>query len=362
MVYSATSASATLGGSSATVYLARQAVYAALGLVGMIALSRFSYRLLRPLAPTLLMAALGLCLAVLVGGVAVNGARRWFVLGPISVQPSELAKLALALWVPACLARRGRPRTLGELVRPIGLMVGIAAGLIVIEPDLGTVVVIALMVSAALTVAGTPLPLLARMGACAGALALAAIWFQPYRRERMLAFLNPWADVQAAGYQTAQSLTSFGSGGIFGHGLGEGVQKIHYLPEAHTDMIAAVVGEELGLIGVSLLIVTFAVFAWAGLRIALSCRDPFGKMLATSLTAMIAGQAAINLAAVLGLLPLTGITLPFVSYGGSSLVVSLLAVGILLNIASSHDRESPTEMSDRRRRNGRAPAARAGCR
>ena len=158
-----------------------------------------------------------------------------------------------------------------------------------------------------------------------------------------------------------QSLIGLGSGGLFGRGLGEGVQKIHYLPEAHTDMIASVIGEEMGLIGIVLLICCYATFAWAGLRIALACQDPYGKTVAASLTAMICGQAAINLAAVFGLAPLTGITLPFVSYGGSSLVVSLAAVGILLNIAVNHGRgrAAAPEMSDRRRRNGRASDARA---
>ena len=337
MVFSATSATATLGGGSASAYLVRQAVSACVGLVAMISLTRFDYRYLRTLAPTLLVAALGLCLAVLVIGVEVKGARRWLSLGPVTVQPSELLKLAL-----------------GELAKPIGFMVGIACGLIALQPDLGTVISILVMVTAALLVTGVPFRLLGRAFGLVCALGFLAALYQPYQRARLTSFLN------GSGYQNVQSLIAFGSGHIFGRGLGEGVQKIHYLPEAHTDMIASVVGEEMGLIGIVILVCCYATFAWAGLRIALACRDPFGKTVAASLTAMICGQAAINLAAVLGLAPLTGITLPFVSYGGSSLVVSLMAVGILLNIAVNHGRAATSEVSDRSRRNRRASAARAG--
>ena len=354
MVFSATSATATLGGGSASAYLVRQAVSACVGLVGMIALARFDYRYLRTLAPTLLVAALGLCLAVLVIGVEVKGARRWLSFGPVTVQPSELLKLALALWIPARLVRRARPQTLGELAKPIGFMVGIACSLIALQPDLGTVISILVMGAAALLVAGVPFRLLGRALGLVCALGFLAALYQPYQRARLTSFLD------GRGYQNVQSLIAFGSGHIFGRGLGEGVQKIHYLPEAHTDMIASVVGEEMGLIGIVILVCCYVTFAWAGLRIALACRDPFGKTVAASLTAMICGQAAINLAAVLGLAPLTGITLPFVSYGGSSLVVSLMAVGILLNIAVNHGRAATPEMSDRSRRNRRASAARAG--
>ncbi len=359
MVFSSTSATATLGHGNASAYLVRQAVYAIAGLAAMIAFTHFDYRRLRRLAPTLLVGSLGLCLAVLVAGVQVNGARRWISLGSIGLQPSELVKLALALWIPARLANRPRPRTLGELAKPVGLMVVIACGMIAAEPDLGTVTSILVMCAAALLVTGVPFGLIARAYALVGTLALVVALSEPYQRDRILAFLHPVANSQGSGYQGMQSLLGLASGGIFGRGLGEGVQKIHYLPEAHTDMIASVVGEELGLIGIVVLIACYVFFAWAGLRIALACRDPFGKTVAASLTTLICGQAAINLAAVFGLAPLTGITLPFVSYGGSSLVVSLMTVGILLNIAVNHDKAAAPEMSDRRRRNGRPSHARA---
>jgi cell division protein FtsW len=221
------------------------------------------------------------------------------------------------------------------------------------------VIVIVAMLGAMLLVAGTPARTLASAGAIVSALGLVAIWLEPYRRARMLSFLDPWQDPQGAGFQTVQAMIGLGSGGILGEGLGEGISKINYLPEAHTDMILAVVGEELGLVGTTGVILAYAAFAYAGLRVALAARDPFGKRLAAGLVAMICGQAAINLAAVLGLAPLTGIPLPFVSYGGSSLVVALAAVGILLNIAGSHGARARarTEVPDRSRGDGRARAA-----
>ena len=181
----------------------------------------------------------------------------------------------------------------------------------------------------------------------------------PYRRARLFTFLDPWRDPMGAGLQNVQALISLGSGGLLGRGLGNGIEKIHYLPEAHTDMILAVIGEELGLVGVAAVIAAYAVFAYAGLRLALSCRDPFGKRLAAGLTALVCGQAVINLAAVLGLAPLTGIPLPFVSYGGSSLVVQLASVGILLNIAGGHAGAARAQVPDRSRRDGGTRPARA---
>ncbi|HEY4621543.1 MAG TPA: putative lipid II flippase FtsW, partial [Gaiellaceae bacterium] len=321
MVYSATYASAALGDGDPMSFLKRQAVYALIGVVVMAAASRFDYHRLRYVAPGLLVAALGLCAAVLVVAPAVNGAHRWFLLGPASFQPSELAKLALCLFAAVYLARRPPPRTLGELVRPLGLLTAVFSGLILLEPDLGTTISLCLTMLAVLLVAGVPIRLLAAASALAAGVGLIAIWVEPYRRARVFSFLDPWSDAQGSGFQRVQAMIGIGSGGITGEGLGEGVQKVLYLPEAHTDMIFAVVGEELGLVGSILVIGAFAAFALAGFRIALRCRDPFGKLLAAGLTALVSGQAAINLAAVLGVAPLTGIPLPFVSYGGSSLVV-----------------------------------------
>lgn len=357
MVYSATSAAAAIGDGEPMYYLKRQAAYALLGLALLVIASRTSYRALRSLAPGLVVVSVALLVGVLAFGETANGARRWISVGGATFQPSEVAKLALVVWAAVYLARRPVPRTLGELMRPIGLPTLVVCALLVAEPDLGTAIGICLAVGGMLLVAGAPLRLLGSAGALAAAGVLAAIWLEPYRRARILSFLNPWDDAQGAGFQTVQAMIGLGSGGVFGVGLGEGVQKVFYLPEAHTDMIFAVVGEELGLVGSTLVIAAYAAFAWAGLRIALRCREPFGKALASGLTLLVCGQAATNLAAVVGLAPLTGIPLPLVSYGGTSLVVALASVGILLNIGRNSGAEATARVPDRGRRDGRSRLA-----
>jgi cell division protein FtsW len=352
MVYSATSASAAIGGGNPVYYLKRQGIYALLGLTLLVVGSRWNYRSLRHLAPMLVVGTLVLLLVVLVGGESINGARRWIQVGGATFQPSELAKLSIGVWTALYLARRPVPRTLGELSKPIGLLTATVCALILAEPDLGTVIAICLMVAAMLLVAGAPVGMLGRASGIVGAVILFSIWFEPYRRTRIFSFINPWHDAQGAGFQTVQAMIGLGSGGFFGVGLGEGVQKVFYLPEAHTDMIFAIIGEELGLVGVTLVIAAYGAFAWAGMRIALRCRDPFGKALAAGLTTLVSGQAALNIAAVVGIAPLTGIPLPLVSYGGTSLVVVLAAVGILLNIARS-DGVELAQVRDRSRRDSR---------
>jgi cell division protein FtsW len=360
MVFSATSAAAALGNGDPITFLKRQGIYALLGVGLMVATSRFDHRKLRHLAPPLVLAALALCVVVLVVAPEINGARRWLSAGALTFQPSELAKLALLLWAASHLARNGAPRSLGELWKPIGMLTCLFAVLIVVEPDLGTTIALVLMIGGMLVVAGVPGRTLAAAGSIAVLGGLAAIWLEPYRRARLFSFIDPWSDPQDAGFQTVQALIGIGSGGITGKGLGEGVQKINYLPEQQTDMILAVIGEELGLIGTAAVIAAFAAFAFAGFTVALRCKDPFGKLLAAGVTSLVCAQAAINLAAVLGVAPLTGIPLPFVSYGGSSLVVLLASVGILLNIAGDERAPERAASPDRRRRNSRARPAVAG--
>jgi len=359
MVYSASSARATLAADDPAYYLKRQALYALIGLAALVLLSRFDFRRLRHLVGPLLVGSFVLLALVLVVGTPVNGARRWLSVGPVALQPSELAKLALGMWVAAYLARRPAPQSLGELMRPIGLVVGAGCGLVLVEPDLGTAIAIAIMAAAIMVVAGTRIAVLGGAAAMGLVVVLAAIWLEPYRRARILSFLDPWQDAEGAGFQAVQAMIALGSGGFFGVGLGESVQKVYYLPEASTDMIFAIVGEELGLFGAFAVVAAFVVFGYAGFNIALRCREPFGKLLATGITALVCGQAAVNVSAVLGLAPLTGIPLPFVSYGGSSLVVGLASVGILLNIAVNHAADARAEMPARRRRDGRARPARA---
>lgn len=359
MVYSASSGRAAVSAGDPAYYLKRQALYAVAGLALFALLARTDFRALRRAAGPLLLAGFVLLAAVLVLGVSVNGARRWLDAGPVSVQPSELAKVAVVVWVAAWLSRRRPPASLGALLRPIGLVTGLTLLLVLLEPDLGSAIALLGAVGAILLVAGTPMRVLAGAGALMIGLVLAASWLEPYRRARLLAFLDPWQDPEGAGFQSVQALIALGSGGLFGVGLGESVQKVYYLPESSTDMIFAIVGEELGLAGAAAVILAYVAFGYAGFRIALRCRDPFGKRLAAGLTALVCGQAAVNLAAVLGIAPLTGIPLPFVSYGGSSLVAGLAAVGILLNIAVNDAASEQDQVRDRGRRDSGARPARA---
>jgi cell division protein FtsW len=362
MVYSATSARAADGNGQSMYYLTRQALFAAIGVVALVLAARTPYTVWKRIAPTLLLASLVLLVGVLVVGSEVNGARRWVSVGSFAFQPSELAKVALAVWAAAYLSTHRTPVTLKHLARPLGLVGGIACVLVLVEPDLGTAIAIAVMFGGLLVVCGAPTGLLGRGFAIVAALGVLAIWLEPYRRARLLSFLDPWKDPQGAGFQVVQSMIGLGSGGVFGVGIGHGVVKIFDLPEAHTDMIFATIGEELGLVGTAGVILAYAAFGWAGLRIALACNEPFGKLLAAALTVLVCSQAAINLTAVLGIAPLTGITLPFVSYGGSSLIAALATTGILLNIGGSNVVAERAGMRDRGRgdRRPRAAGARSG--
>ena len=275
-VYSATSAPAAVGGGNPSYYLERQGIYAALGIVLMVFAQRWDFRRLKALAPMLVVVSLVLLLGVLALGPPVNGARRWISLGPAAFQPSELAKVAFAIWASAYLAKRKPPRDLKQLWRPVGALFCVFALLLVLEPDLGTTIALSLMLVGILVVSGTPTRVLVSAAGIAGSAGLAAIWMKPYSRTRFFAFLHPAADAAGAGYQILQAQIGMGSGGLFGVGLGQGIQKIFYLPEAHTDMMAANIGEELGLVGITAVIAAYALFAYAGLDIALRCRDPFG--------------------------------------------------------------------------------------
>jgi len=356
MVYSATSAAAAVGGNDPSYYLKRQGIYAALGIVLMVLAQRWDYRRLRALSPILVVGSLAMLAAVLVVGPAVNGARRWISVGPAVFQPSELAKLAVAVWAAAYLSRRSPPQNLKQLWRPFGLLAFVFCGLLMLEPDMGTSIALLVMLAGMLLVAGTPMRTLTAGVGITAALGTVAIYLEPYRRARFFAFLHPWHDAAGTGYQIVQAMIGMASGHVFGVGLGQGVQKIFYLPEAHTDMMLANIGEELGLIGVAAVIGAYCIFGYAGFDIALRCRDPFGKRLATGLTVLVCGQAAINILAVMGSAPLTGIPLPFLSYGGSSLVVLLAGVGILLNIAQRGG-AAAASVPDRSRRDGGTRAA-----
>jgi cell division protein FtsW len=348
MVYSAASGTALLAGRDPVAVLVRQGAYAALGVGAMAAMARCPYGKLRYFAVPFLLVVLALLVLVLVPGVGaqINYARRWILIGPLSLQPSELAKAAVLVFAASVLASRRRaPRTLGELLNPVGIVVMVVCVLVKIEPDLGTTIAIVLMACGVLMVAGTPLRLFLSVTVPAAAVFAYTVAREPYQLQRLVTFVDPWRDPQSTGYQVIQSLYAFASGGLGGVGLGNGTQKA-YTPEVTTDMIASVVGEELGLLGVMVTVCAFACFAVLGFRVAMRCRDPFGTYLATGVTSLIAGQAMVNLGAVMGLLPLTGVPLPLISSGGSSLVVMLGLVGVLLNIADS-DLSAATARSGR---------------
>jgi cell division protein FtsW len=336
MVFSASSTTSLLGKSGdSAYYLKRTLLFGAGGLLVMRVMSLRGARLIRPMTTLLVAAAFVGLFAVLVPGIGMsaNGAQRWIGTGLFQFQPSEFAKLVLILYGAHLLA--SRPTMVRDLrsLTPYLSLVALASLLMIVEPDLGTAIVVCLATAGLLVAAGMNLRHLMLLALGAGVVVLLAILLEPYRMQRLTGFLHPSGDPGGAGFQAIQAKIALGSGGIFGVGLGQSLQKAFYLPEAHTDMIAAVVGEELGLAGLSMLMALFGLFAYAGLRTAQRARDRYGKLLAAGLTSMVLVQAIVNLFAVLGLAPLTGVPLPFVSYGNSSLVVMLAATGLLLNVA-----------------------------
>ncbi len=376
MVFSASWANSYLGAAhDSFYYLKRELIFAAAGLALMFIMARFDYTRLRKLAPVLMVASLALLALVLIPGIGhkTNGARRWigFGLGGFQPQPAEFAKLAVILYLAAVMSARRRLLTsLRDMALPLLIMPALACGLVLVEPDLGTALTISIIFASMLIIGGVRLRLLALPALGGAAVTALSVLISPHQASRITVFLDPWKDAQGSGYQIIQSLVGLASGGLFGVGIGNGVQKFDWLPENHTDMILSIIGEELGLIGVLAVLLGFAVFAFIGYRIALKCRDPFGKHLAAGVTTLMISQAAVNFCAVTGMLPLTGVPLPIISYGGSSLVVILASIGILLNIAiNPRSKIAPVkrnlkaiEGGNRGRRNSRAPRARAGSR
>jgi cell division protein FtsW len=311
----------------------RQLLWALVGLGGMAFFMNFEYHRLRRLAAPFLALALVLLAVVLVAGHSALGATRWINLGAFSIQPTELVKLALVVFLAAYFA--GRPErvlSLPGLLPPAGLL-GLVAFLVMKQPDFGSTLIILGLTTAMLVLAGLRFSWLVAAGLALlpGLVYLAKA--KPYRAARLTAFLDPWAHRQDIGYQTVQSLLALGSGGLLGLGLGQSRQKYLFLPEQHTDFIFAILGEELGLLGTLTVVVLYFVFAWRGYRIALNAPDEFGSLLAAGLTSVVVFQAILNMLVISGSLPITGVTLPLLSYGGSSLAITLSCVGILLNIS-----------------------------
>jgi cell division protein FtsW len=342
MVYSASAVVAMERFQQPYLFLTKQLMWATLGIAVLWIVMRVDYKMYRePVFIWSALAIVALCLIAVMFSAPVNNARRWFSIGGLGIQPSELAKLAAIFFIADMLERRmQRINELGYGLLPIAIVVGVLVGLIVIEPDFGTAMTLAVIAAVMVFAAGLSytyvfgaillaLPVVAAVAMSAG-----------YRRRRLLTFLNPWEDPLGDGFQIIQSLIAVGTGGVTGKGLMGGVQKLFYLPEPQTDFIFSVISEELGLIGATLVVVCFCVITWRGLRVAIHAPDRFGAFLALGLTTMVAVQAFMNISVVLSLMPTKGIPLPLVSFGGSSLLINLVGMGVLLNVSQHASTEA----------------------
>lgn len=337
MILSASSVSSLASKDSPFLYFKKQLLWALIGVVAFVAFSRLDYKRLRGWGYVLLAAVVVLLFAVLIPGlgVMVGGSSRWLRLGPVQIQPSEIAKLALILFTADVFSRKDE-RKLEEFSHtalPMIPALGFLALLIMAQPDMGTTMLLGFIGLGMLFVAGAPMRYMVAIGGIGTGVAAFAALGESYRRARVLSFLDPWADPLNTGYQTIQSLIAVGSGGFFGVGLGASRQKWMYVPNAHTDFIYAILGEEMGLLGTMVVLSMFAFLAYLGIRVARAAPDRFGMLIAAGITIWVSVQALVNIGAVTAALPVTGVPLPLVSFGGSSLVVSLVGMGILMNIA-----------------------------
>lgn len=364
MVFSASSTTQVLENgnlSDSAYYLQRTLIVGAIGLVIMHFTARYGLAGIRRLTPVFLAGSLFLLVVVLGAGQSVNGATRWIGAGSFQIQPSEMAKVALVLYSADLLAREPKRIRSIQGFMPILLVTAATCLLIMVEPDMGTTMVVALAVAATLVAAGVAPRDLGKIALVIGVCVLLLTIVEPYRMARLTSFLHPGTETEGAGFQAQQAKIAIGSGGLFGVGIGNGVMKAFYLPEAHTDMISAVIGEELGLVGMLGVVGLFGVFGFAGLRIAQKAKDNYGKILVAGLTSMVLVTAMINLFAVMGLAPLTGVPLPFISYGNSALLSCLFAVGLILNVARGGTGSMARGRTDRSGKlrvvdGGRAPA------
>ena len=337
MILSASSVSAFANYGSSFTFFKKQAIWATFALIAFAIVSRTDYRKFRRLGYPAIALVSVLMAAVLIPGVGVmvGGSSRWLSFGPLSVQPSELAKLALILLIADVLARKQESslQELGHTIVPVIPVMGILTFLVMMQPDLGTTLLLGFIGMGMLFVAAAPLRYILPIGVLGAAGAVGAALSADYRRARILAFLDPWSDPLNTGYQAIQSMIALGSGGWFGVGLGASRQKWMYIPNAHTDFIFAILGEEMGLIGTLVVLGMFAFRAYAGIQVARFAPDRFGMLLAAGITIWITVQAIVNIGAVTAALPITGVPVPLVSFGGSSLVVTMVGVGMLANVA-----------------------------
>jgi cell division protein FtsW len=352
MILSASSVSSFANYGSSFLYFNKQLLWAGVGIVAFVFFSRLDYHRLKKAGYVLYPIVVGLLLAVMVPGVGVvaGGSARWLSLGPLSFQPSELAKLTIVLLAADVFSRKreGSLRQFGHAMVPLIPALAVLALLVMLQPDLGTTLLLGAIGIGMLFVAGAPLRHVVPVATLGASVAVLAALGEAYRRERILAFLNPWSDPFNTGYQTIQSLIALGSGGWFGVGLGASRQKWSYVPNAHTDFIYAILGEEMGVLGTLAVLGLFAFLACLGIRAARKAPDRFGMLIAAGITIWISIQALVNMGAVTASLPITGVPLPLVSFGGTSLVLSLVAMGILTNIAAQEGRPPPRPESKRR--------------
>ena len=344
IMFSASGVMAETRYGDSTFFLKRQSLWLLLGLMALHWVAQRDYNMWKTLTPYGLALTFVLLVLVLIPflGTQVNGARRWLRVAGFSMQPGEIAKLSIVLYLASFLVRKEQDLvTFSRGVLAPMAVVGTFAGLLLLEPDMGTAVFLTLLLFGLLFLGGTRIPHLLGMGMVLLAVAYTLIMQSDYRRRRLLNFLDPWQDPTDAGFQLTQSFVALGNGGLFGVGLGEGRQKLFFLPEAHADFVLALVGEELGFVGTGLLIGLFAILIVKGFKIAGQAPDAFGRHLAGGVTLLVGIQVLINMSVVSGLLPTKGLTLPFVSYGGSSLIMSLVAMGILLSISRAGPTDRP---------------------
>jgi len=361
MIFSASSGLALHAYGSSYYFLLRQASWFAVGIVALAALAYTDYHRVAEISPILVILSLAALAAVPFFGAEAFGSKRSIIVGPIVVQPSEIAKMALVVFAVFIYSKReGKMDSWRELIMPVLLVTAIACLLIIVEPDLGSMLIVAISVFVVLFLAGAPLRKLAVLALAGGGATLIFIFTSSYRKARFLAFFDPWSAPREGGFHIIQSMIALGSGNISGLGLGMSRQKFFYLPNAHTDFIFSIIGEEAGLIGTLAVLALFAAFVYLGFRIAKGAPDRLGRLLAMGITCMLGVQALINMGAATGVLPITGITLPFFSYGGSSLVICMCLAGILINVSrqeggaiKSSDGRKERERGDMRRRDRR---------
>lgn len=340
MIYSSSGVYAAENLGDRTYFLKRHLIFLTLGTMVMFLTMAIDYRILQKHSKLLMLTAFFLLVLVLIPGIGSTsyGARRWFKLGPISFQPSEFTKIAIMVYAADFLSRKQLKITnFVEGFLPLLIIMGSTCLLILKQPDLGSAVLIAAIIFILLFVAGTKIVYLIGLVVAALPALVYLVASEPYRMRRIVAFIDPWQDSQGVGFQLSQSQIALGSGGIFGVGLGQSMQKLFYLPAAHTDFILSIIGEELGLVGTIFTVLLFAVFIWQGARIAKRTNNPFGYYLALGIVSSIGLQAVVNIGVIIGAFPTKGLPLPFIIYGGSALIFNMIAVGLLLNISRIED-------------------------